>query len=51
MDSVLHCEHSIPKATEFVRLISTRIEDEARATYYINNPPEEVWLTASVLKL
>jgi len=42
LDSVHRCEHSIPKAPEVVRLISQRIEDEARATYYINNAPEEV---------
>ena len=42
LDSVHRCEHSIPKAPEVVRLISTRIEDEARATYYINNAPEGV---------
>ena len=42
LDSVHRCEHSTPKAPEVVRLISTRIEDEARATYYINNAPEEV---------
>ena len=42
LDSVHRCEHSIPKAPEVVRLISARIEDEARATYYINNAPKEV---------
>ena len=42
LDSVHRCERSTPKAPEVVRLISTRIEDEARATYYINNAPEEV---------
>ena len=42
MDNVHRREHSIPKAPEVVGLISTRIEDEARATYYINNALEEV---------
>ena len=42
LDSVHRCESSTPKAPEVVRLISTRIEDEARATYYIINAPEEV---------
>ena len=42
LDNVHRCEHSIPKAPEVVRPISTRIEDEARATYYINNAPVEV---------
>ena len=42
LDSVHRCESSTPKAPEVVRLISTRIEDEARATYHINNAPEEV---------
>ena len=31
MDNVHRCEHSISKAPEVVRLISARIEDEARA--------------------
>ena len=32
LDSVHRCESSTPNAPEVVRLISTRIEDEARAT-------------------
>ena len=36
LDSVHRCESSTPKAPEVVRLISTRIEDEARATYGMN---------------
>ena len=42
LDSVHRCESSIPKVPEVVRLISIRIEDETRATYFINNAPEEV---------
>ena len=42
LDSVHICESSTPKAPEAVRLISTRIEDEARATYYINKASDEV---------
>ena len=42
LDSVHTCESSTPKAPEVVRLISTRIEDEARATYYKNIAAEEV---------
>ena len=42
LDSVHRCGHSIPKAPEVVKIISRRIEDEARATYYINNAPKEV---------
>ena len=42
LDSVHRCESSTPKAPEVVRIISTRIEDEVMATYYISNAPQEV---------
>ncbi len=42
LDNVHRCESSTPKASEVVRIISTIIEDEVMATYYINNAPQEV---------
>ena len=42
LDSVHRWESSTPKASEVVRIISTRIEDEVMATYSMNNAPQEV---------
>ena len=50
LDNVHRCEHSIPKYPEVVLLISTRIEDEARVTYYKNKAPREI-VTWTVLHL